>query len=93
MNPCGPSPAFVAASNDSLESRFSRIDMPGFGVGCLILDWSLERTSWKGLGMKRVIRVMVWDSSCVVAIAEVVSAVLIKDTEEDLIVARNLTRA
>ena len=33
-----------------------------------MLDCSFARTSLKGLGMKRVMRVMVWDSSCVVAI-------------------------
>jgi hypothetical protein len=42
--------------------------MPGLGVGWRMLDCSFERTSGKGLGMKRVILVMVWDSSCVVAI-------------------------
>jgi hypothetical protein len=68
MNPCGPNPEFVAASKDSLESMWSRIESPGSWVGFLMLDCSFARTSLKGLGMKRVMRVMVWDSSCVVAI-------------------------
>jgi hypothetical protein len=68
MNPCGPNPAFVAASNDSFESMWLRIESPGSWVGFLMLDWSFARTSLKGLGMKRVILVTVWVSSCVVAI-------------------------
>jgi hypothetical protein len=37
-------------------------------VGWRMLDCSFERTSGKGLGMKRVVRVIVWVSEWVVAI-------------------------
>lgn len=68
MKPCGPNPAFVAASKDSFESMWLRIESPGSWVGFLMLDCSFARTSLKGLGMKRVILVTVCVSSCVVAI-------------------------
>ena len=46
------------------------IERPGFDVGCFMLDCSFARTSLNGLVMNRVIRVMLCDSSCVVAILE-----------------------
>jgi hypothetical protein len=45
------------------------IEAPGLGVGCFMLDCSFERTWLKGLGMNRVMRVTVWVSEWVVAIA------------------------
>lgn len=73
----------MAASKDSLESRLLRIDIPGLGVGCLMLDCSFERTSGKVLGMNRTIRVMVWVSSWVVAIVGEFAA-LVKYAETDV---------
>ena len=71
MKPCGPSRAFVAFSKASFESRIPRMLSPG-SDDCLMLDSNLFRTSENGFGMNRVIRVMVYWSSCRVAIVRLI---------------------